>query len=317
MLSKSLQNIATDQALFSLVPAPMQWAEEFCTAKRAEGLSRRSIAIYAGTLRVFIEWAALRNVAAVEELTTDDLRKFMLHLAEAGHNVGGQHHYYRVLKTFLRWYADEAEPFNWRNPVERLKAPKLPELPLQPVELPTVARLLDTTGSGRHAVRDRAMLCCLIDCGLRANELTGLDVADFNFADGALLVKHGKGSRIRTVFAGQKTRRALRAWVGARGKTPGALFTTHGGRLTYAGLRQVVRRLALRAGVPEPALHSFWRAYALAMLRRVRCCDTVVAVGPFRLVAAAALHQANRRGPARHCRAPFTGGPLVTKQRMA
>ena len=273
MLSKSLQNIATDQALFSLVPAPMQWAEAFCTAKRAEGLSRRSIAIYAGTLRVFIEWAALRNVAAVEELTADDLRKFMLHLAEAGHNVGGQHHYYRVLKTFLRWYADEAEPFNWRNPIERLKAPKLPELPLQPVELPTVARLLDSTGSGRHAVRDRAMLCCLIDCGLRANELTGLDVADFNFADGALLVKHGKGSRIRTVFAGQKTRRALRAWVGARGKTPGALFTTHGGRLTYAGLRQVVRRLALRAGVPEPALHSFRRGYALAMLRAG--CDVV------------------------------------------
>ena len=273
MLSKSLQNIATDQALFSLVPAPMQWAEAFCTAKRAEGLSRRTIAIYAGTLRVFIEWAALRDVAHVEAFTPDDLRKFMLHLAEAGHNAGGQHHYYRVLKTFLRWYADEAEPFNWRNPIERLKAPKLPELPLQPVELPTVARLLDSTGSGRHAVRDRAMLCCLIDCGLRANELTGLDVADFNFADGALLVKHGKGSRIRTVFAGQKTRRALRAWVGARGKTPGALFTTHGGRLTYAGLRQVVRRLALRAGVPEPALHSFRRGYALAMLRAG--CDVV------------------------------------------
>ena len=73
MLSKSLQNIATDQALFSLVPAPMQWAEAFCTAKRAEGLSRRTIAIYAGTLRVFIEWAALRDVAHVEALTPDDL----------------------------------------------------------------------------------------------------------------------------------------------------------------------------------------------------------------------------------------------------
>ena len=38
-------------------------------------------------------------------------------------------------------------------------------------------------------------------------------------------------------------------------------------------LRQVVRRLALRAGVPEPALHSFRRGYALAMLRAG--CDVV------------------------------------------
>lgn len=273
MLSTAVQIAANEQALFSLVPVPMQWAEAFCTAKRAEGLSRRTVAIYVGVLRMFIEWAALRNVTHVEALTPDDLRKFMLHLAEAGHNAGGQHHFFRILKTFLRWYAQEAEPANWRNPIERLKAPKLPELPLQPVELPTVARLLASTGGSSHAVRDRAMLCCLIDCGLRANELLGLDVADFNFADGALLVKHGKGSRVRTVFAGQKTRRALRAWIGARGNTPGALFTSHGGRLTYAGLRQVVRRLALRAGVPEPALHSFRRSYALEMLRAG--CDVV------------------------------------------
>ena len=73
MLSASLEDTANEQALFSLLPVPMQWAKAFCTAKRAEGLSRRTIAIYAGTLRVFIEWAALRDVAHVEALTPDDL----------------------------------------------------------------------------------------------------------------------------------------------------------------------------------------------------------------------------------------------------
>ena len=159
MLSTAVQIDANEQALFLLVPMPMQWAEAFCTAKRAEGLSGRTVAIYVGVLRMFIEWAALRNVTHVEALIPDDLRKFMLHLAEAGHNAGGQHHFFRVLKTFLRWYAQDAEPANWCNPIERLKAPKLPELPLQPVELPTVARLLASTGGSSHAVRDRAMLC--------------------------------------------------------------------------------------------------------------------------------------------------------------
>ena len=98
MLSTSVQNTANEQALLSLMPARMQWAEAFCTAKRAEGLSRRTVDIYVGTLRVFIAWAALQDVAHMEALTPDDLRKFMLHLAEAGHNAGGQHHFNQVLQ---------------------------------------------------------------------------------------------------------------------------------------------------------------------------------------------------------------------------
>ncbi len=54
MLSTSVQNTASEQALFSLVLAPMQWAEAFCTAKRAEDLSRRTMDIYVGALRIFI-----------------------------------------------------------------------------------------------------------------------------------------------------------------------------------------------------------------------------------------------------------------------
>lgn len=40
-----------------------------------------------------------------------------------------------------------------------------------------------------------------------------------------------------------------------------------GDRLTYSGLRQVMRRRAIAAGVPVPSLHSFRRAFALACLR--------------------------------------------------
>ena len=65
MLSKSLQNTANEQALFSLVPVPMQWVEAFCTAKRAEGLGRHTADISISVLHIFIEWAALRKMAHV------------------------------------------------------------------------------------------------------------------------------------------------------------------------------------------------------------------------------------------------------------
>ena len=40
-----------------------------------------------------------------------------------------------------------------------------------------------------------------------------------------------------------------------------------GERLTYFGLRQIIRRRAVAAKVDTPSLHSFRRAFALNMLR--------------------------------------------------
>ena len=68
MLSNSLQNTANEQALFSLVTVPMQWVEAFCTAKGAEGLGRHTADISIDVLRIFIAWAALHNMAHVEEM---------------------------------------------------------------------------------------------------------------------------------------------------------------------------------------------------------------------------------------------------------
>lgn len=48
----------------------------------------------------------------------------------------------------------------------------------------------------------------------------------------------------------------------------GPLFCTDAGRrLTYWGLRQIIRRRAEAAGVKSPSLHSFRRAFALLSLR--------------------------------------------------
>ncbi len=47
-----------------------------------------------------------------------------------------------------------------------------------------------------------------------------------------------------------------------------ALWVTVGGdRLTYSGLRQILRRRANKAGVTPPALHSFRRLFAVQCLR--------------------------------------------------
>ena len=77
-------------------------------------------------------------------------------------------------------------------------------------------------------------------------------------------------SEHRKVMIGAKTRRAIHHYLDARsGVSPHTPLwaTAQDHRLTYAGLRQIVRRHAEKADIPEPGLHAFRRTFALSCLR--------------------------------------------------
>ena len=60
----------------------------------------------------------------------------------------------------------------------------------------------------------------------------------------------------------------MRAYLRIRRDNSPALFvTTEGDRLGYNGLREILRRRARQAGIKEPTLHQFRRAFALNFLR--------------------------------------------------
>ena len=92
-------------------------------------------------------------------------------------------------------------------------------------------------------------LPCL-DSGLRASELTSLNLSDLELSTGTLEIKKGKGRKPRVTFVGSVTRKAIRQWLKYRSDEAGALFTTlEGERLTDWGLRQICRRRANLAGI--------------------------------------------------------------------
>jgi len=247
-----------------------RWADGFNVAKRAEGLSRRTQTIYRQNLAAFVAFALANGAEDVEHVDADLIRQWLLSLEEHGHNPAGVHQFYRTLKTFLNWYELEAAADGWRNPIKRVKSPKLPEKLLPPVEVADFQAIVDVCKGDREAERDRAILLTLFDSGVRAAELCALDVGDFDTVTGALTVKHGKGGKVRAVFAGQKTRRALRAYLKERGNVndDAPLFATRSKtRLTYMGLRSMIKRRADAAGVHPPAVHAFRRGCALALLR--------------------------------------------------
>jgi integrase/recombinase XerD len=102
------------------------------------------------------------------------------------------------------------EPEGWRNPIDKVKPPKVPVEPIEPVSFETLKAMLATCEPRTfNGDRDRAVMLCLLDTGCRAAEFVALNLGDVNMATGAVMVRKGKGGKFRSVFIGNKARREL------------------------------------------------------------------------------------------------------------
>jgi site-specific recombinase XerD len=244
------------------------WVDAFIGDRKAQGLSPGTIYFYTKKLQLFLTYCNTKLITNIMEITPNDLRGYMLHLEYTGHNKGGRHACYRVLKTFLLWWENEIEPENWSNPIRKVKAPKLNKDILEPAEVKDIRAILETCNNDFYGLRDRAIILALVDTGARASELLSLDLVDINLATGSVMIHSGKGGKQRTVFLGRKSRKALRLYLKKRKQTNDAVWITkENNRLAYAGLRSIIRRRSERAGVECPQIHSFRRLFALTMLR--------------------------------------------------
>lgn len=119
-------------------------------------------------------------------------------------------------------------------------------------------------------LRDRAIIIVLMDAGLRASELIGLDLSDVDLDNGILLVL-GKGRRKRQVPIGRKALAALDRYLRARAKSDDAhkpkLWLSKKGILTDSGLRQLIERKCKQAGIAHLHPHQFRHSFADSWLR--------------------------------------------------
>lgn len=250
-----------------------EWVTEFLHAKKAERVSGHTLEFYTQQLSHFLRYCDSQVITRLDQITAGVIRQFLLAHAET-HNPGGQHAAFRVLRTFMLWFERETEPEGWHNPIHKVKPPKLPQEPLQPVEVSDVIAMVGTCNKSYLGLRDAAILLCLLDTGARAREFLAMTVSDVNLITGAILIKRGKGSKARTVFIGHTARKAIRHYLKVRGDNCPLLWVTDDKQpLSYGGLRKMLVRRSKLAGCDLPGLHDFRRAFALAMLRGG--CDLV------------------------------------------
>jgi site-specific recombinase XerD len=249
--------------------------EEFILDRQARALSPRTIALYRQNLAIWFDFLQAQGLTDTEQVTPSLIRSFVIWLSEErNHSQGGVAHVFGHVRTFLRWYAAEYAPAGW-DPLRNVQAPRRPNDRLPPLPLSDFQALIDETDPHSFAgARDRALLLLLLDTGIRKSEAHALKVGDVGLADGHVFIRKGKGGKSRSVFVGVKTRRALIVYFRQRenegyrvGDADPLWVTVWGTPLSKGGMREAVKRLAERAGVPEPGWHAFRRAFAVNSLR--------------------------------------------------
>lgn len=246
-----------------------EWVQAFLFDRKVQNFAAGTITYYQVKLKRFSAYCERETITHLEQITPNTIRAYLAMLEDDGLTVGGRHGHYRAVKTFLRWFEAEEEPQGWTNPFEKVKAPKLPTAPIQPISMQEAMKVVKTCRQDQHGLRDKAIFYTLIDTGIRAAELLNLNLADYNATQGRLLIRMGKGNKTRSVYLGNTGKRALKRYLATRNDDCEALFVSldERRRLTYSGLRWIVLNRCNAAKVQPRGIHTFRRLHALTMLR--------------------------------------------------
>ena len=238
---------------------------------RERCLAAESIRSYLGVARRFVADAAIGDCGA-GDLTPAVVTGFVRRecgrrgVASAKVTVKGL----RSLLRFLYLDGQITEPL--AGAVPSAACWQLTELPrtVSPADLAQLMNSCDRrSAAGR---RDFAVLVLLARLGLRAGEVAGLDLGDFNWRQGEIIVR-GKGSRCDTLPLPVDVGEAVAGWLWEgrpRGAACPAVFVRlrppHG-RLASTSVSYIVRRACARAGVSALGAHRLRHTTAAQMLR--------------------------------------------------
>ncbi len=121
----------------------LTWIEAFLLDRKAQNLAKGTLDFYRRHLNLFIKFCDSQVVTQIDQLDPNLIRQYMIWLEEKGHNPGGVSAAYRSLRAFLYWWEEKLEPEGWKNPIRKVKAPKVALEPLEPVPLDTVKALCE------------------------------------------------------------------------------------------------------------------------------------------------------------------------------
>jgi len=236
---------------------------------------------YEQKLRTFFAWLKSEyDLDALEGLQLRHINAFSVFLAStpslngrgtrSSYTVKG---YVEVIRNFMSWAA--AEELVEQKVRDRMVLPRVEKKVLRTISRQQFDLLMDATqyeGTRAMQLRDRAILCLLLETGLRAQELCTLVSENLHLGDDAHVLVKGKGKKQREIGPlGVECQKNLRRHL--RGRNYATVFVSRYHQpLTVSGLDKLLYRLKAWAGPEEftgvrVSAHTFRHTFAVNFLK--------------------------------------------------
>jgi integrase/recombinase XerC len=256
-------------------PGIDQLLDQFEEALKGEEASALTIKNYRLDLAHFRKWFESTNgeVLTVGAITPTDVREYKGYLqtveqrspATVNRRLAG-------LRKLCRWAKAQGliadDPTERIKGVERVKtAPKS----LDRSQLKALIRRVEKAGDKL----DMAIVQVLRHTGIRVGELANVRLADVVLGErkGSVTIRQGKGNKWREVPFNADVRRALREYLEERKKQQAKLakeddhlFLGQRGRMTAAGIQDVVEKYARLANLEGVSPHKLRHTFGKSLL---------------------------------------------------
>jgi len=231
-----------------------------------KGYSNNTLASYKRDLLQLVSFLKNKGVVSAEGLNRKMIISFTTELVRNGISASSISRKIAAIKSFSHFLLREG--LIKEDPTMNISFPKMEKRLPKALTFSEALRLVEYPKGDKHIwLRDKAIMEVLYGTGIRASELTGLNLDHINL-DVGFLKCMGKGGKERIVPFGESASGALSEYL-KKGrpslfkKESEALFLDRNGRrLTRQGLWFIfngyVKRAGLKTGVsPHSLRHSF------------------------------------------------------------
>lgn len=249
------------------------YMEQFCNDLwLSHGLADKTIAAYRADLIGFSSWLSRHNGKTLLQAQILDIDEWLASLLERKISPRSVARYSSTLRRFYRYLV--SNDLVSQDPTASIRNIKIPRrLPNTPTQ-DEVASLLDIADLNSHqGLRDKALLELLYATGLRAAELSGLEIGDIDFRNRVIRVC-GKGNKERLVVYGEEASFWLDLYLSRSrpafrrdSRCNYVFLSVRGKKLNTGTLRLVVRKHAENNSIVRPlSTHSIRHAFATHLL---------------------------------------------------
>lgn len=229
----------------------------FLDALRVEGRSQKTIDRYSYIITRMMEHVKV----STRRITLYHLRGYIASEKARGISDRTLEGYREIFSAYFNWL--QRESLIEKNPTANLGAIKYAKKKKQIYSDVDLEKLRVKSQSAR----DKAIIAFLGATGCRISEAMELDRDSVDLM-GLECVVHGKGNKERVVFLDAVTGMILREYLDERKDDEKALFIgQRGKRMTPGGVRAMLKRLEVMAGVEHVHPHKFRRTLATTLTR--------------------------------------------------